>query len=801
MDLSQTKLTRSEWNSIEIPTEKSELDIIQLIAKGYNNPDICENNTISLLKYLKITETDTIHDYVYCTYLQEHFKILSKKYHIKYQEITYKKNKMKKADIIRFSNTDKHLDVNKDKIFEFIILKWLENLFKEKKKNEKSWYKWYYTIYTLMTYKIEQVNKVFKQKITDILESTKSAIVLQEMFEMSDVLIEKNVDILKYSDKMLYEHQKELFAVCKKPGSKLISYIAPTGTGKTLSPLGLSEGSRIIFVCAARHVGLALAKASISSEKKVAFAFGCNTQEDIRLHYFAATDYVRNKRSGKIAKVDNSIGDKVEIMICDIKSYLLAMNYMIKFNRPENIILYWDEPTITLDYQEHPIHKTIKDNWCKNVIPNVILSSATLPTQEEMSVSINDFCNMFSDATVYNIGSYDFKKTIPIINKEGFVEMPHYICRNYDDLKTIVEHCQENNTILRYIDLSEIITFALLLDKKNYLHNENLRISRYFDAIEKVNMASIKKYYLVLLQNIDRDMWSTLYNEIQKQRVPRYKSTIYISTADAHTLTNGPTIFLANNIDNISNFCIKTANIPSRVEKDILKVIEFNTDVNNKIDMMQRNVEDSIKKDDEKEKKINDGRVAPAIKQLMDKISDLQRTVKSVELAPIFVPNTPQHIDRYSSMAKNYDKKNDSLPFTCDITDDIVEKIMLINDIDVKWKLLLLMGIGVFTTHNSREYTEIMKELAYQQKLYIIIASTDFIYGTNYQFCHSYISKDLEKMSQEKLIQAMGRVGRRNIQSDYTIRFRENNLIHKLFFPEKNKPEVENMRKLMASTL
>ena len=31
MDLSQTKLTRSEWNSIEIPTEKKELDIIKLI--------------------------------------------------------------------------------------------------------------------------------------------------------------------------------------------------------------------------------------------------------------------------------------------------------------------------------------------------------------------------------------------------------------------------------------------------------------------------------------------------------------------------------------------------------------------------------------------------------------------------------------------------------------------------------------------------------------------------------------------------------------------------------------------------
>ena len=124
---------------------------------------------------------------------------------------------------------------------------------------------------------------------------------------------------------------------------------------------------------------------------------------------------------------------------------------------------------------------------------------------------------------------------------------------------------------------------------------------------------------------------------------------------------------------------------------------------------------------------------------------------------------------------------------------------MLINDVDVKWKMLLLMGIGVFASHKSIDYIEVMKELAYQKKLFLIIATSDFIYGTNYQFCHSYISKDLGEMSQEKLIQAMGRVGRRNMQYDYTIRFRDNNLIRKLFFHENNKPEVMNMKRLFNS--
>ena len=91
-----------------------------------------------------------------------------------------------------------------------------------------------------------------------------------------------------------------------------------------------------------------------------------------------------------------------------------------------------------------------------------------------------------------------------------------------------------------------------------------------------------------------------------------------------------------------------------------------------------------------------------------------------------------------------------------------------------------------------------MKKLADQQKLYMIIASSDYIYGTNYQFCHAYISKDLN-LTQEKIIQAMGRIGRNNIQQNYTVRFRDDDLIKKLFTEDTEKPEIRNMNRLFTS--
>jgi len=88
-----------------------------------------------------------------------------------------------------------------------------------------------------------------------------------------------------------------------------------------------------------------------------------------------------------------------------------------------------------------------------------------------------------------------------------------------------------------------------------------------------------------------------------------------------------------------------------------------------------------------------------------------------------------------------------------------------------------------------------MKRLADEQKLYMIIASSDYIYGTNYQFCHGFLSKDLN-LTQEKLIQAMGRIGRNNIQQTYTVRFRDDEQIMKLFTSETDKPEIINMNRL-----
>ena len=796
MDFTQRKLTKAEWESIEVPIVSHERRICELIQKGFHNVLICQNTTVTIIHHCKVTKSPEMDKYIYSQYLYPPLQALAAKYKFAVADlVSDSRHTIKKADIIRFVYTEKQILLHKSDIFEFVVLDMLAALYKSKAKQSKEWLQHYYTVHTVMNY---QIDLTFRQAVVALLTDLTKIVDVIQLLSMGQTLIEKNDALLVYADEKLYEHQKRLFTLCKKNHPKLILYNAPTGTGKTMSPIGLSERYKIIFVCAARHVGLALAKAAISCQKKVAFAFGCHDASDIRLHYYAAKEYTKNKKSGGIGKVDNSKGEKVELIISDIQSFVPAMLYMLAFNSKDDIILYWDEPTIAMDYTEHEFHAIIQRNWQENLIPNVVLSSATLPHLDELTATTADFKTKFADAEVYELVSYDCVKTIPIVNREGFVEMPHSLFADSLRTKAVVAHCQRYQTLLRYIDLGEAIRFIQAVHTHVPM-DSRYALERHFSAIHEIAMAPIKLYYLELLGAIPADAWPKLYAELQRTRSKKYESTINAVTKDAHTLTDGPTIFLADDVDKMAIFYIQSANIPPAVISNLLQTIQYNAAISDRIGVMQKNLEDGTQKDDAKEKKSkNDARLDPEMKRLMQSIEEARYQLRQVILDPIYVPNTADHLHKNAPSSHILNKH--SLPFSCDIGEHIVTEIMLVDNVEASWKLLLLIGIGIFSAHKSDRYTEIMKKLALEQKLFMIIASSDYIYGTNYQFCHGYIGKDLHEMSQEKCIQAMGRVGRNKLQQDYSVRFRENDLIVKLFTRDDNKPEVKNMNLLFCAS-
>lgn len=834
MDLIQRKLTKSEWNNTEVPVSPEEKEILKLIMEGYNNTNYIYNKHTSLTLFLKMSNSandEMMNAHLYKEFFESRVKKICKKYEIDPPIISSKVRSPNKGESIKIANSKRYMEENKEKIFELCLLTLIEYILKSVKKssyisNESTkkdkYYKeflyYYYSLKYLMKTQIRFINSFIIIFVNKILEDYSSYVNLLDVLQESPRILENNEYLNYFRDYTLYDHQKQLFSFCKRNimRPKLITYVAPTGTGKTLSPIGLSSEYKVIFVCAARHVGLALAKSAISIGKKIAFAFGCESAEDIRLHYFSAKDYIKHKDTGRdikykdgAKKVDNSVGDNVEIMITDIKSYLCAMYYMVSFNNTERhkLITYWDEPTITMDKEEDENHKYIHDNWSKNIIQNMVLSSATLPPRNMIHPIIQDFRVKFPDALDYEIISHDCNKSIPIVNKEGYVEMPHYMCKSVRELNSCVENCMQFRTLFRYFDLREIVDFLFYLREKNIDINERYIMENAFDTIDAINMNSIKENYMDILNVIEETQWSTVYEEMEKKRKQKYKGNVLLTTKDAHSLVDGPTIYLADDVNKVASFMLQNAKIPEQSLKTIAKNIAFNNRLMQFITEKEKKLEDSLGDNMEKEHKMANMRISPEQKKLKKEIDDLYSQVLMIEMDPLYIPNTNEHLNKWMEKTT---RTNEMVSI---IEPHIVEKIMTL-EIEDKWRVLLLMGIGVMTNHGKShdndksdkrgesditEYNEIMKDLADKQKLYLIIASSDYIYGTNYQFCHGFIGKDLEYITQEKTIQAMGRIGRNQLSKIYSIRLRENSFLPKLFFKQDYSLEAQNMVRLFET--
>jgi hypothetical protein len=1011
MDFTQKKLTRAEWESIEIPIAPQEKEIVQMICRGYHNLSIRENQHTSLFSLIKISPTKEMEYALYQKYFQPWISHLFPHFSTapcpqpedktpdlnKLLEITKTTQsiQLKSADRIRMEHLDETIQQNHPHIFEFLLLDLCQSLVapssppfsftapsshdksatnKTQKKN-KTHYKnppsppkeskketkkpekpekpsalhapifYVYTLTQLKKSSIANTNTYVLRFIDQVLKRYQTEHAATDVLYHSYECMEKNPYLIRYEDRTLFSHQKRLFQIVKnRPESpKLILYIAPTGTGKTLSPIALAEGFRVIFVCVARHVGFALAQTAISVGRKIATAFGCDTADGIRLHNHSAKEFIRNKRSGGIGKIDHTVGDNVELMICDVQSYIPAMNYMMSFHDSSTLLTFWDEPTITLDKELSPdvlesanhtdfseeekgameniAHSTTNNEgenegktiaqmihriWAENRVPRMVLSCATLPREEEILPVLSDFRARFENAEIHTISSVDCRKSIGLLNSHGCPVLPHNLFENHRELMECIQFCEEDLTTLRYFDLREMIRFLRLL--RDTMETEShqppekgamelLDTLKLHLPLEKITLQEIKQQYLHVLKTIPEEDWPKWFRLAKQTHCPRFarqpgnsirkiqsssitptpsvqESThggkalskihsvdgslfshsstpissiapslpedpyagILFTTTDAHTLTDGPTLYLAENVEKIGQFYIQQSHISPSVFQNIQAKIQHNDRLAKEITRLETELELEYAKKNASlagagDEKSGGGKSSTAnntgggggktlaetqtTEHLRDQISLLRSQICHVSLDAVYIPNHPTHWNLWcpepvkKTLDKGLDKRGEGgggKAYYVPLDETVVRQIMSL-DIEAYMKLLLLMGIGVFPKVSSEhamteaqfQYLELMKGLAKEQRLYLIIANSDYIYGTNYQFCHGILGKDLGNMTQQKQKQAMGRVGRHNVQQEYTVRFRNDDLIRQLWTRPERNVEAENMCLLFSS--
>ena len=722
------KMTKYEWEMIEKPLDKNEIDILNLIKKGFTSTDIkvYKYNTIKQIINISCENSDYyIYNIILLPYIKENYK----KYIKNIPSLKEPKKKITKKDQIKLSN----IKICKDCI-EYVIIENIKQLVKHNS------LLYFYNIHYLI--KIYEINECLLSIIKSILSNYNFT--SKDLLLNSETIIEKN-NIFNYNSIQLFDHQKEIFNKIKEYNSSFIFYTSSTCSGKTLTPIGLTNTYKVIFICASRHIGINLSKSAINVGCKVGFSFGCESKNDIRLHYFSVVNYINtipNHKNGK----------NVEIMISDIYSYEYAMEYMLEFNDEKNIILFWDEPTITMDYDDHPLHSSLKYIWNINKISKIIFSSATLP--KNLDPLIENYKNKFKEGQHFKVESFDEITNIKLIDSYSNVVMPHNIFNTIDECNTFIH--DYGKEFMKFLSVSECSNYIL---DSSYLSE--------FSSIDITTITSIqiKEFYFnVLSKELNKYIFKT-----------NLSSNILFTTESASEIKYGPALYINNHIDKYIEELITYCNFNKNVYDTISKNIEYNTGLTLKINKLRNILEDKLAKDINNENKMKDQRFDPITKELIHKIETMEKMEKKIQLDEIYIPNTKEHYTKWTSK-NNY---NNSNVYKSSIEEKYIRLIMNL-DVEKNYKLLLLLGIGIFHKNNN-VYNTIMKELADNKQLMLIISNSDYIYGTNYQFSHGYLSSDIENITKEKLIQAIGRVGRKEKNKLFTFRFRNNDHIKMLF--------------------
>jgi hypothetical protein len=224
--------------------------------------------------------------------------------------------------------------------------------------------------------------------------------------------------------------------------------------------------------------------------------------------------------------------------------------------------------------------------------------------------TIADFRDKFENAAIHTITSYDCKKSISVLSKDGFCSLPHTMFPKWEELQECIAFCDENKSILRYFDLSEVVRFITYMtgtERKNMV-KERYHIENYFSGgIGDITMNQLKLFYLDLLRGISREHWETVFIELTADATHKFSKRsvstgknisagIQLTTEDAYTLTDGPTIFLTEDVNKIGQFYIQQTDIPKVVFQQILSTITQNSKLSDRIERLEKDLEDKDKR-------------------------------------------------------------------------------------------------------------------------------------------------------------------------------------------------------------
>ena len=131
------------------------------------------------------------------------------------------------------------------------------------------------------------------------------------------------------------------------------------------------------------------------------------------------------------------------------------------------------------------------------------------------------------------------------------------------------------------------ITYFISYVNKHVELKDRYKIETYFESIADIDVISIKQYYLKILGSLKTE-YDKVFKHFQDRKKAMYESNIKLTTSDAYTMTDGPTIYMAEDIDKIGKFCLHIAKIPMEILKVITEAINTNDFIRQEVEEVER---------------------------------------------------------------------------------------------------------------------------------------------------------------------------------------------------------------------
>ena len=398
-------------------------------------------------------------------------------------------------------------------------------------------------------------------------------------------------------------------------------------------------------------------------------------------------------------------------------------------NYNENYILFLDEPTVGLDYNNINTNTLLNNNvnLLLNLPKRSLLTSATMPhiNTDSIQYIIQLIKNKYKDLYVKTIYGTNIFIGCNVTTFDNRIVIPHNECYNKKEIIDTIKKIKETPF------LGRMYTYDIF----NYLVEETNQ-TQFLDVfldVNYINSNTIKNQTLELLSNINDDDLIKKYCKIRKSNCNIELDINLIGTTESYKFPMMTLLAIGG-----SDLIEESLNIFNDLIKDFpdnyfnLLINDYNNAVNKY----------EIKKNELLKSKLNKGnKDKDKDKDKLSKI-DLEREIEDelgpvvkININPYLRINSEQHIKKYNNKSNIQPKVLFSL-----------ENIDYDFNISDKIKLLLMCGVGIYSPNIlDKKYTNQIIRLASNGLLAFVVSNYDISYGTNYPFETVIIDKNFAK--------------------------------------------------------